>query len=87
MPVEGHGRGGEASYNTIRSVEVPEGPAMASEGSEGRGASSNVTSSSFGASDIVVVGAQQAHIRACPEGEGAHQPLHTRRRSPRGMRR
>ena len=54
------------------SVELPEGPAMASGVPEGRGATCNVGSSSFGVTDIVVMGEQWALFRACSGGEGAH---------------
>ena len=60
--------------STIGSVELPEGPAMVSEGPEGRGTSWDVTSSSFGATDIVALGAQQILFGACSKGIGAHHP-------------
>ena len=52
--------------SAVGSMEVPKEPAMASEGSEGRGTSCDVATSSFGATDIVV--------GACPPGEGACWP-------------
>ena len=64
-------------HSAIRSIEVPEGPAMASEGPVGRG----VTSSSFEATDIVVGGMMGSH-QGWPHRGGSPLALHTRRRNP-----
>ena len=71
--------------STLRSVETPKGPAMASEVCEGRGYSWDVTSSSFGATDVVVVGHDGLSLGPAPKERGplAH---HTRGRSPGGRR-
>ena len=60
--------------SAIGSIQIPQGPAMASEGPEGRGASCDVASSSFGVTNKVMVGAWWALFGVCSEGEGAHQP-------------
>ena len=57
---------------------------MALDGSVGRGTSCIVTSSSFEATDVVVVGTQQALFGAGPKGEGAHWPSTLGEGAPEG---
>ena len=70
--------------SAIRIVEILEGSLMASLGPEGRSTSCNVTSCSFGATVIVAVGVEQALLRACSEGKGAHQPCTLGKGAPQG---
>ena len=60
----------------VRSVEIPKRPVVASEGSEGRGTSHVVSSSSsFEATDVVLLGCNGLSFWARPEGEGSNQPF------------
>ena len=69
--------------STVRSEEIPERPAMASEGPEGRGASCNVALSSFWVTSVIAVEVWWALLWSCSKEEGAHHPSTLRK----GLRR
>ena len=64
---------GELPCSSDGSGELPEWPAMASEGPMGRGVSCEGASSSLCALEVEVVGAEWALFGMGPKGEGAHQ--------------